>query len=250
MSKPERKGSRNPKERPDYTFPEEEEVQGTPVELFFINIAKFIEKNRLRVFASVAGIFIVLGGIVAFGEYSRYREELATLEVEKLEKKFTKSPPTDESQKIKEMEDFLKEHSAKNANLRVSKQLIDSYAKKEDYKNAGFYAEKMSGLISEPPEVRAYFHFLAANYYENNKEPELALKQFEKASLLVSSKKDMAVMNAWIYFHTGRLQFDSGKKEEALGNFKKVLELESDHRSYLEQPQQMSTYMILKINKG
>jgi tetratricopeptide (TPR) repeat protein len=253
MGKSDKRKPRPQKEKPDYTFPDEElkEEDLGSVERFLINSSKFVQDNRLKVFGGISIIFLILGGIVAFGEYSKYRSSLATLEVEKLEKKFEKNPSVEDNQKILEMESFLKEHTSKNTTLRINKQLMDLYVKKEDYKNAANYAEKIASMIDIPVEIKAYFYYLAANYSENSNEVDRSLSMYEKTSNLISSNKEMNTMNAWTNFHIGRLNYDLGKKEEALNRFKKVLEIEADYMgTSLKKAQQMSTYMILKINKG
>jgi hypothetical protein len=73
----------------------------------------------------------------------------------------------------------------------------------------------------------------------------------KKAYEQISGKKEMVVMSSWTLFQIGRLKYEQGDKEGSIVDLKKVLELDSDQMGFaLKQPKLMSTYLLLKINKG
>ena len=149
------------------------------------------------------------------------------------------------------MEAFLQEHSSKSATLRISKQIMDIHIKNGEFLKASQYAEKIASSIETPKELKAYFYYLQGNFCEQAGDKKLSLEAYKKAEEQISGKKEMVIMNSWTLFQIGRLKFELGDKEGSISDLKKVLELDSEQLGFaLKQPKLMSTYLILKINKG
>jgi tetratricopeptide (TPR) repeat protein len=223
----------------------------SPAEKLLLKFVHFLKENRFRVFLGLLFIFLVVSAVVVVGEYNKYKENLSILEAEKLEKKIDKSIPLDDPAKIKEMESFLQAHSAKAAQIRISKQLMDIHVKAGEYQKAFPIAEKIASTIESPKEVKAYFYYLQGNYSEQAGDKKISLEAYKKALEQINGKKDMIIMNSWTLFQVGRLKYELGDKEGSIVDLKKVLELESDQMGFaLKQPKLMSTYLLLKINKG
>lgn len=237
---------------------EEREFEGeleaeekSPAERLLLKFVHFLKENRLRVFLGMLFIFLVISAIVVVGEYNKYRENLSMLEAEKLEKKIEKTLPLDDLGKIKEMETFLQSHSANSAQIRISKQLMDIHVKAGEYQKAFPIAEKIASKVESPKEVKAYFYYLQGNYSEQAGDKKISLEAYKKALEQINGKKEMIIMNSWTLFQVGRLKYELGDKEGSIVELKKVLELESDQMGFaLKQPKLMSTYLLLKINKG
>ncbi len=220
------------------------------IEKFLVKISHFIQENRVRVLMSLVFIFVVLSSLIAIGEYTKYKEKQAILESEKLEKKIEKISESDPT-KLKEMEAFLQEHTSKSATLRISKQIMDIHIKNGEFQKASQYAEKMASSIETPKELKAYFFYIQGNLAEQAGDKKISLEAYKKAEEQISGKKDMVIMNSWTLFQIGRLKFELGDKEGSISELKKVLELDSEQLGFaLKQPKLMSTYLILKINKG
>ncbi|MCX7999893.1 MAG: hypothetical protein N3A69_13230, partial [Leptospiraceae bacterium] len=116
------------------------DFEGSPAELFFLKLGNFISQNRLAFYSSILGILLLIFLVVAWEEYQKSREEEATIELEKLEKKLEKNSPTSDA-KIQEYEAYLSKHSEKKATLRVSKYLADLYVEKKDFQKAAEYID-------------------------------------------------------------------------------------------------------------
>lgn len=228
-----------------------EAEEKSPAEKLLLKFVHILKENRLRVFLGMLFIFLVISAVVVVGEYNKYRENLSILEAEKLEKKIEKSIPLDDLAKIKEMETFLQSHSAKSAQIRISKQLMDIHVKAGEYQKAFPIAEKIASTVESPKEVKAYFYYLQGNYSELAGDKKISLEAYKKALEQINGKKEMIIMNSWTLFQVGRLKYELGDKEGSIVDLKKVLELESDQMGFaLKQPKLMSTYLLLKINKG
>jgi tetratricopeptide (TPR) repeat protein len=245
-----RENLKQQKQEKDYEI-ELETEERSPAEKLLLKFVHFLKENRLRVFLGFLLILIIISAVVAVGEYNKYKENLAILEAEKLEKKIEKALPFDDTAKIKEMEEFLKNHSARSAQIRISKQLMDIHIKAGEYQKAFPIAEKIATSIESPKEVKAYFYYLLGNYSEQSGDKKISLEAYKKAYEQISGKKEMVVMSSWTLFQIGRLKYEQGDKEGSIVDLKKVLELDSDQMGFaLKQPKLMSTYLLLKINKG
>jgi len=253
MAKFDRKKFRNSLQQNKQVQEFEQELEGgekTLLEKFLTKISYKIQENRIRVLFSLVFIFVILSSLIAIGEYSKYKEKQAILESEKLEKKIEKLSESDPS-RLKEMEGFLQEHSSKSATLRISKQIMDIHIKNGEFQKASQYAEKIANSIETPKELKAYFYYLQGNFCEQAGDKKLSLEAYKKAEEQISGKKEMVIMNSWTLFQIGRLKFELGDKEGSISDLKKVLELDSEQLGFaLKQPKLMSTYLILKINKG
>jgi len=226
------------------------ELENSPVQLFFVKLRDWISKNKLYFFGAILLSFLVLVGIIAWGEYKTYKEELATAEIEKLEKKHLKAEITLQN-KIKDYEEFLEKHSTKNTTLRVSKSLADLYAQQKEYLKAAEYMEKSASLVEDFKEIQAFYYYVCGNYRDKAGDSKKALENYQKAANLLGSNKETPNFTAWTYYQIGRLKLKQGEKDSAISDLKKVLEIEAKYEgTYLAEVKQLSIYLILKANKG
>ncbi|MCX8000809.1 MAG: tetratricopeptide repeat protein [Leptospiraceae bacterium] len=226
------------------------DFEGSPVELFFLKLGNFISQNRLAFYSSIVGVLLIVFVVVAWGEYQKSKEEQATLELEKLEKKLEKNPSASDA-KIQEYESYLSKHSEKKATLRVSKYLADLYVEKKDFQKAAEYMEKAASLLEEPKEVQALYYSLAGNYREAAKQNKEAIANYQQALNAIGNNKEVPNLLALVFLELGRLRLQEGNKEEGLVNLKKVLEIEPKYESvYLKQLREKATYLIMKTIKG
>lgn len=225
------------------------DFEGSPFELFFLKLGYLISKNRLAFYSSIFGVLLVIFFIVAWGEYQKSKEQEATVELEKLEKKFEKNPASET--KIQEYEAYLSKHSEKKAFLRVSKYLSDLYVEKKDFEKAAFYLERAAGLLEGQKEIQALYYSLAANYREAAKQNKEAILNYQKAANSIGGNKELPNLTALVFLEMGRLKLQEGNKEEGISDLKKVLDIETKYESsYIKQLREKATYLILKTNKG
>jgi tetratricopeptide (TPR) repeat protein len=228
-----------------------EDFEGSPVELFFVRVGNFISQNRVPFFGTIFGILLLIIAIVAWGEFRKYREDNATGDVERLERRHEKNPAVTLDDKIKDYEVFLEQHSTRNTNLRVSKVLADLYAEKKDFSKAAGHMEKAASLATELKEVQTFYYYIAGIYRDGAGESKLALENFQRASTSLGNNKEAPNLSAWIYFHLGRLKVAEGQKESGIADLKKVLDAEAKYEGpALAEVKQLATYLILKTNKG
>jgi tetratricopeptide (TPR) repeat protein len=227
------------------------DFQGTKTELFFLKVSGFMSRNRFKVFIGIIAFATILSAIAGFGEVMRYRENKATILAEQLELKFDKNPSLTVDAKIQEMEIFLKEHSAKNTTLRISKRLADAYTEKKDFSKSAILLEKIANTIEEPKEMKAYYFYLAGNARDNAKEPKVALDHFAKANSFLTNNRETPTFQAWTLYSMARMKYQEGQLDSAKADLKKILDIEEKYPGpYLNEVKQLATYLILKINKG
>jgi len=252
MAKFDRKKFRDNLRQEQQKSQEEQELENkTPTERVLISILQVIRANRVRVLSGILFIVFIFALVLGIRQYNQYRENQALLEAEKLEKKLEKSNNIEDSAKLLEMEAFLQKNKGKLAELRVSKEAMDLHIKAGQYLKASEYSLIIANTLQNPPELKAYFFYVHGSLCEEAGDKAKALEAFSKVLSLNAGKKEMSVMNTWSLFQIGRLKFESGDKEGAISELKKVLDMENEQLDFaLRQPKLMATYLILKINKG
>jgi len=220
------------------------------IEIFFHNLAVFIKKNRFQVFSTIAGIVLVIIIIISVTEYIKHRENVATIEIEKIEKKHLQNPLIDIKDKIKDYEKFQKDFTLERPFLRSSKVLSELYAKNGEFSKAAVSLENAAKKIEDSKEVKAYYFYIAGNYRERANEMKEALQDYNIASSLLTPK-DTPSFSAWSLYQSARLKALTGDKEGAKKDLSKVLEIDSpESAENLKSVKELTTYLILKLNKG
>lgn len=243
----------------------EEKIEATaemsPSEAAFHKMSKTVSKNKKAVFIGLSIIFAIFAIVVVSVENSNSKESKATLEFEKIEKKYEKNTSLKAPEKIKELEEFQKNFTTKNANLRSTKLLSDQYAANKEYAKAADLLEKIATSIEGPKEAKAYFFYLSGNYREQAKDNQTAMKNYSIVLSLINNNKETKVLQAWTQFQIGRLHLLSGNKDKAIEELKKIIELDADVSANPQmqgqgpspaiiEVKQLAATILLKLNKG
>lgn len=252
MAKFDRKKFRENLRQEQQKSQEELELENkTPTERVLISILQVMRANRVKFLSGIVFLVLMFALVLGIRQFNQYRETQAILEAEKLEKKLEKTNNLEDTAKLLEMEAFLQKHKGKLAELRISKEAMDLHIKAGQFQKASEYSLTIANTIQTPPELKAYFFYIHASLCEEAGDKTRALDSYTKVLSQNAGKKDMAIMNTWSLFHMGRLKFESGDKEGAISELKKVLDMENEQLDFaLRQPKLMATYLILKINKG
>ncbi|MCB1189342.1 MAG: hypothetical protein H7A23_02500 [Leptospiraceae bacterium] len=230
-----------------------ENFEGNIFELYLLKFSRYVSRNRKPFFIGI-GIFIILLLIfIGYGEYSRYTNATATVELEKLDKKH-ENPQIDLAQKIKDYEIFEAKYGRTDSNKRASKILADFYARNGEFAKAALTLEKVATKIDNPKEVKALYFFIAGNYRElAGKEGDIkqSIQNYSIASSLLKNNDETAAFRAWSLYNQGRLKISNNQKEDGLKDLKSVVELESkSNPSTLEEVKELSLYLILKSSSN
>ncbi|MBE7412060.1 MAG: hypothetical protein L6Q54_05490 [Leptospiraceae bacterium] len=220
------------------------------VEIFFHKLSVFIKRNRIQVFSAILGIVVVIVLIISITEYIKYRENVATVEIEKIEKKHLQNPLIDIKDKIKDYEKYQKDFTLEKPFLRSSKVLSELYAKNGEFSKAAIALESAGKKIEDSKEIKAYYFYIAGNYRERANEMKEALQNYGISNSLLTPK-DTPSFSAWSLYSTARLKLLTGDKEGAKKDLAKVLEIDSpEFEENLKSVKELATYLIIKLNKG
>jgi tetratricopeptide (TPR) repeat protein len=226
-----------------------ENFEGTKTELLFLKTIHFILLHRVKFLLGLLSIIATIIIYVGVKEYSEYRIAQATLDIEKVEKKFTKDFSLTTPKKIEEMEALLAKHSFKDAKLRIYKRLSDLHLEAFEVSKSAEYLEKSAELITDSKELKAYYYYLAGSLRDQSNETKLAISNFDKASLLLTNARELNGLVAWTHYQAGRLKLKNGEKESAIKDLNRVLDIESDNPDIAEV-KKLSTFLLLKSTKG
>ncbi|MEM7181948.1 MAG: hypothetical protein AAF518_13610 [Spirochaetota bacterium] len=227
------------------------DFEGSKSELFLLRLSHFAKKNRRSILIASFAVIVGLLAFISISEYGNYRNTRSTKAIEALEETFAKNSGLSTDKKIESYKKLSSDFNSQTSKLRISKALSDLYAKKQDYKNAAEHIEEASNFIKGLPEMEAYYLYIAATYREKTKEKEKAIELYSQAVAKIKTNREIPSFKAWALFHKARLQYNIGKKKEALEILKQVLQVDTKLPSpKLYQVKKIATYLLIKINKG
>ena len=225
-----------------------EDFEGSQAELYFLRFSYFIADNRSRIFAGI-GVLAVVGIIlIGYYEYKISQIEKASIEIEKLEKHFALNTAEIEEQ----LAGFVKiknNYSPSEVQLRLNKKLADLHARKGEFAQAAELMANAGRDMDDIPELKAYYFYIAGNYYEQGSDLAKSLTSFEAASSLIENARNIPTMKAWTFFHTGRLYYLNKNKAAAKNYLKKVIDITEDGGAAYQKAKELSIYLILKLNQ-
>jgi tetratricopeptide (TPR) repeat protein len=226
-----------------------EDFTGTAAELFFIKLGRRIQRNRVRVFLSFLGFFLVFGSVLGYLEYRDYQETKSTEELEIILEGFDRTlTPVEE--RLDRLKTFHESSAYGAVKLRSGKLLADQYIALGNYSAAAGLMEETGKGIESLRESKAYFFYLAGNYRELGGETDLALANYETASRLLENLRETAAFRAWSLYQTGRLKLEKGDKAAAGDLLRKVLIIEpGEANSDLTEVKKLSTFLLLKLSQ-
>jgi len=229
-----------------------ETFQGSKAEFYFLKFSHFVSRYRFSVFIGLVATVVIIIIIISIGEYFKYQENKAAIELEKIERGHALYPLMDLKAKIKDYEDLQQKYSLTKPLLRTSKIISDLYARNGEFTKAAELIEKAGKKIDEPKEIKAYYFYIAGNYRERSGDQKLALQNYSVAGALLSNAKKTPGFSAWSLYHSGRLRLATGDKAGAKKDLQKVLEIESDAsgQSGAKSARELATFLLIKLNKG
>jgi len=225
------------------------DFQGSTAELYFLKFTHFLARNRKNVFLILGSIVIVLVSVIGYFEYQDHRFQKETVLLEDIISKHKKTNAPIDTQ-IADLESFLNSNNSGNMDLRVWKDLSRLYAEKGNWEKSADYLEKAGKKIDTPKEMKAYYFYLAGNYRDNQADSKKALENYKIASTLLDNNSEVKSFKAWAFYHTGRLQLETGDKPGAKLSLEKVLKIDASESDNLEEVKLLTTYLLLKLGKS
>ncbi|MDF3818898.1 tetratricopeptide repeat protein [Leptospira sp. 96542] len=222
------------------------DFEGSKSELIFLKFTHFLVRNRKNVFISITVAIVLLASVIGFFEFRDYQFQKETVALEDL-KILNQKNKLDLEKQIQGLEVFLKEQNTGKMELRVWKDLSKLHAEKGEFGKAAEYLENAGKRIDSPKEMKGLYFYIAGNYREHENNLAKSLENYQTASVVLETSRELNGFKAWSYYQTGRLFYLTGDKTKAKEFLEKSLKLEGAESQ--DDVRLLSSYLLLKLGK-
>ncbi|MCB1138680.1 MAG: tetratricopeptide repeat protein [Leptospiraceae bacterium] len=203
---------KNPEQKTSVSYDPFRDFEGGPVELFLHKTFYFIRTNFKIVLGAVILAVVALIGAISYNIYQQNQEEEALKDFQAL----ADDPRLGEGIETAEpaariLQEYRQKHPIESARRRSLIFEMDLRAQTQEFEQAGDVAAQLADDL-EMPELRAYYSYRSAVFYERAEVYEKSANQFGK---MAEFSGDDAYMQAVALFGRGRAFHAMGRTDDA-----------------------------------